>query len=325
MSESMHQPTHGGQLSPADIALLDLFQQADPLALQPLLAQCPIRELRAGETLIQAGSRDGRVYLVLSGRLRVHLHSDDRYPMAMVRAGESVGEIAIIDGQSAAAYVIAHEHARVLQIEEEVLWSIVRTSHTVAFNLLQILAQRLRYGNAVIHRIRELLREYEYEATIDPLTTLFNRRWLDSMLRRLIQRAESGDQPLAVLMIDLDRFKEYNDTYGHVAGDRALSVVSKVLRDHLRPEDTLSRYGGEELLALLPGTTREEALIVAERLRVAASEASIAQLSGRVLPAVTISVGIAQLRPGQGPESLIAAADEALYRAKRAGRNRISD
>lgn len=303
---------------------LGLFNGVDVSKLQHLLARCPVHTLAENAVLIAAGEPNHHLYLVLSGRLRVHLHMNDNLPVAILETSESVGEISLIDHQPTSAYVIADCEARVLAIDEELLWSLVRSSHEVAINLLQILAQRLRHGNSVIHRIQQLLREYEYDATIDPLTGLFNRRWLAHMLRRLVQRAASDRQRLAVAMIDIDHFKRYNDEYGHLAGDRALHAVARCLAEHLRPEDTITRYGGEELLAILPGSNLAGARQIGERLRDAVTKLRVQLTDGRELPPPSISVGVAELAPGQSPDALVAAADEALYRAKRAGRNRVS-
>lgn len=308
-----------------ELRALELFSAVDIAPLEPLLVHCPVRELQTEEALIRAGDVNSYLYLVLSGRLRVHLQSNDEHPVALVEAGESIGEISIIDQQPSSANVVADCPTRLLVLDEETLWTVVRSSHSVAVNLLQGLAQRLRYGNAVIQRIQELLREYEYDATIDPLTGLYNRRWLNNMLRRLMQRCASGNEALSVVMIDIDFFKQYNDTHGHIAGDRALHAVARCLMRNLRPEDTITRYGGEELLGILPGSDAADARMVAERLRIAVGETPIQLSTGEPLPSLTISLGIAQMQAGQSPEQLIGAADAALYRAKRAGRNRVSE
>lgn len=313
------------QATREELQALELFSAVDIEPLLPLLRGCPVRQLEGEETLVRAGETNNYLFLVLSGRLRVHLQSNDEHPVALVEAGESIGEISIIDQQPSSANVVADGPTRLLVLDEETLWTVVRHSHPVAVNLLQGLAQRLRYGNAVIQRIQELLREYEYDATIDPLTGLYNRRWLNNMLRRLMQRCSSGKEPLSVVMIDIDYFKQYNDTHGHIAGDRALHAVARCLMRNLRPEDTITRYGGEELLGILPGSDAADARMVAERLRVAVSDTPISLSTGEALPSLTISLGVAQMAEGQSAEALIGSADAALYRAKRAGRNRVSE
>jgi diguanylate cyclase (GGDEF)-like protein len=323
MQAEMGLQAQNAELGAGDIKSLALFAHVDPEEVLPLLAACPIRVLPPGARLIAAGDISHCVYLLIDGCLSVRLNPDDAQAVATIEAGESVGEIALIDGQPAAADVYADVPTRVLVIDEETLWALVKASHGVACNLLRTLVQRLRYGSTVINRIQDLLREYEYEATVDSLTNLFNRRWLDKMIRRQVNRANSGHQRFSVLMIDIDHFKNYNDTHGHLAGDRALVSVARCLQELLRPEDTLSRYGGEELVALLPGTGQNDAMQVAERLREAVSTTPASLHDEGDLPPVTVSIGVAELQHGQDPEALIESADAALYRAKRAGRNRV--
>ncbi len=308
----------------AGIARMDLFRGVPLEDVDEIIQRFELRVVEPGEVLIAAGEPNHCLYLLLSGRLRVHLKLTDANPVALIEPGESVGEISIIDQQATSAHVLADLRSRVLAVSEEALWMLVRSSHGVACNLLQLLAQRLRNGNLVIRRIQELLHEYEYDATVDALTGLFNRRWLGNMLRRYVQRATSNGDRLSLAMIDIDHFKRFNDDYGHLAGDRALHAVARCLVDHLRPEDTIARYGGEELLAILPSSGIDGALHAAERLRTAVHGLVVSTATGERLPTPTISVGVAEMVPGQSPDDLIAAADAALYRAKRAGRDRVS-
>ena len=165
---------------------------------------------------------------------------------------------------------------------------------------------------------RELLRL----ASVDPLTGVANRRALLDRLAAEAWRARRYKQPLCVLMLDLDRFKAINDTYGHGRGDLVLRQTTERLGACLRESDLLGRLGGEEFAVLLPQTGLSGAREVAERLREAVGSAPF-DLDGLSLP-VTVSVGVAEHRPGLEPaEGSLARADEAMYRAKREGRNRV--
>jgi len=166
-------------------------------------------------------------------------------------------------------------------------------------------------------------------ALLDGLTGIHNRRYFDEQLEKEISRNIREDRPLSVIMMDIDHFKEFNDHYGHGAGDQCLKKVAHALTDTLsRPGDTLCRYGGEEFVALLPGNDGGGAGVVAERLREAVEALSIAHEYSSVSDVVTLSLGIAFAEPAgehKGTaESLIKRADEALYAAKRAGRNRVA-
>jgi diguanylate cyclase (GGDEF)-like protein len=169
---------------------------------------------------------------------------------------------------------------------------------------------------------RELLKRISRMAETDPLTGVPNRRHLIEMGQRLMMRCYQDGRPYAMLLLDLDGFKQINDRHGHAAGDKALCSVSQALRRNLRPADHLGRYGGEEFAVILPDTDADEASHVAERLRaaVAGLEPDWAPGAGRV----TLSGGIAFATPGRSDFSqLMVRADQALYRAKNAGRNRI--
>ena len=127
------------------------------------------------------------------------------------------------------------------------------------------------------------------------------------------------------MMIDVDNFKQFNDMFGHIAGDRALSAVSRILRSQFRPRDLLVRYGGDEFVVLLPGTNQEQALAIGERVRIAVSGTTGDGSDSLIKIPVQISMGVAELGPQGNLDSLTRDADAALYRAKNAGRNVVSD
>jgi two-component system, cell cycle response regulator len=158
-------------------------------------------------------------------------------------------------------------------------------------------------------------------ALTDPLTGLYNQRYLNRHLRALMQSGQGWQ--LAVLMMDVDHFKLVNDHHGHASGDRALRLIADTLRTNTRVFDSLARYGGEEFVVVMPGTGPVEAEAAAERLRAAVEGIAFDTLSGIKLP-LTVSVGVAcTLGAATTPEILLQAADTALYDAKRNGRNRV--
>jgi diguanylate cyclase (GGDEF)-like protein len=169
-------------------------------------------------------------------------------------------------------------------------------------------------------RLRDALRD---QSIRDPLTGLFNRRYMEESLEREIARATRSATSVALLILDLDHFKNVNDTYGHAAGDHVLRELGYVLRFRSRSEDVVARHGGEEFLLMLPGMDKIDAVQRAEELRIAISEIQITD-GGIDLPPVTVSIGVATFPDhGHTADELLRAADRALYKAKNAGRDRV--
>lgn len=169
-----------------------------------------------------------------------------------------------------------------------------------------------------------LFSQVQQLATLDALTGVANRRHFFELARREVERAERYHHPLSLLMIDVDYFKQFNDTYGHIAGDRVLRTIAARLRDNLRQNDIIGRFGGEEFIVLLPETGNDQALQVAERLRGAIGGRPVATDAGEA--SISVSIGIASCGCDGQPlslEQLLKCADDALYVAKRRGRNQI--
>jgi diguanylate cyclase len=174
-----------------------------------------------------------------------------------------------------------------------------------------------------LDKIRDSLKVAEQRSNTDALTGLANRRSLDEFFRSALIAAMEKGEPLSILMIDIDHFKKFNDSYGHQVGDQVLRLVAKVLQDNVRDGDLAARYGGEELIAVLPGADLVACTTVAERVRGRISEARLTRrTTGEEISSVTVSIGVAQFRLAESGEATIERCDRALYQAKQAGRNR---
>ncbi|MBA3519400.1 MAG: PleD family two-component system response regulator [Rhizobiales bacterium] len=172
-------------------------------------------------------------------------------------------------------------------------------------------------------RLRDMVSSVVELAVTDPLTGLYNRRYLDAHLKSAVARATATDKPVCVLLFDIDHFKGINDGYGHDAGDDVLRDFSDRLRRGVRGIDLVARYGGEEFVLVMPETDAAFAGTVAERLRCDVEQVAFTTRSGFSLP-VTVSIGLAEWQGlGDTGDALIRRADQALYAAKRAGRNRV--
>lgn len=179
----------------------------------------------------------------------------------------------------------------------------------------------------VVGELQAAQEEQRRLSFLDGLTGVANRRFLDQQLDQEWRRAARERSPLAVVMVDIDQFKAFNDTYGHLAGDDCLGRVAAALSQALRrPADFLARYGGEEFAAVLPGTGLEGALVLAEQMRAQVEGLAIPHATSTVTTVVTVSLGVAATLPRNhdAPQAVLAAADTALYQAKQAGRNRVA-
>ncbi|HET9401457.1 MAG TPA: GGDEF domain-containing protein [Candidatus Acidoferrales bacterium] len=168
--------------------------------------------------------------------------------------------------------------------------------------------------------MREILR---MQSVRDPLTGLYNRRYMEESLERELRRAGRKKSSLGVMMLDVDHFKRFNDTFGHETGDAVLRILGNLFQSIFRGDDIVCRYGGEEFTIILPDASPESACQRAEQLREAARQA-VAQIHGQALDRVTLSIGVAAFpEDGSSGEALLRAADSALYRAKQEGRDRV--
>jgi diguanylate cyclase (GGDEF)-like protein/PAS domain S-box-containing protein len=178
-------------------------------------------------------------------------------------------------------------------------------------------------NNASVIDARSKLRELRRVAMTDPLTGLGNRKYLDGRLSALIAEYQNNASTAALLLMDVDHFKQVNDTYGHNTGDTVLRMVAQTMRYSLRATDTVGRWGGEEFIAILYGMQEKESLeAAAEKVRTLV-EFSRLDVTERGLT-VTVSIGGTLLVPGDTPQSLVQRADELMYRSKQAGRNRVT-
>jgi diguanylate cyclase len=182
----------------------------------------------------------------------------------------------------------------------------------------------LKAAGSEIDGLRRSLGEARVQAETDGLTGIANRKRFDQAIHQSIAQATKAGEALTLLMVDIDHFKRFNDTHGHLVGDQVLRLVARTLTDCVRGGDLPARYGGEEFAVILPRTALAAARPIAERIRTTlAARKIVRRNTGEGLGGITISIGAALYYPGETPAALIARADSALYSAKRQGRNRL--
>ncbi len=304
---------------------LQLFRDTLDEQIAPILANCAIVRLAKGQTVVD--TRRARLYIVLRGALMVAADTSTGMAdgtLSKVLPGESVGEQSVLDEATNLAAISALEETELLVIDADTVWRMIDSSNGVARNLLRLLSFRIRAANAQLRRRQKLGEFYRQLSMVDGLTNLYNRAWLGDLLPTMVATAHASAAPLSLIMIDLDHFKRFNDSHGHLAGDQALRTAADVLSAALRPTDFAVRYGGEEMMVILPDTNEKVALMVAQRLCERMQQSVVFADMRQPMPQITASFGVASLAPGQDQNALIAQADAALYRAKDGGRNRVS-
>jgi diguanylate cyclase len=188
----------------------------------------------------------------------------------------------------------------------------------------QALEERLSASKQEITALQENLDAVRNESLTDPLTSLSNRKYFDDTLAKAIADARARGEALSLMMTDVDHFKKFNDSYGHLTGDQVLRLVAISVKQNVKGQDIAARYGGEEFAVVLPNTVLRSAITVADHIRRAVMTKELMKRStGEHLGRVTISVGVAALQPHDSAQSLIERADSCLYAAKRSGRNRV--
>jgi len=231
--------------------------------------------------------------------------------------------LSIIDDQPPSAYVLAASACRLLAIPQDALWHLLASQQTAALNLLRILARRIRENNAVILSSLELRREHFRAVETDELTGLRTRAWADDVFPRQLDLCERIGQHASFLILDIDYFARLNDFYGEAAGNEVLRHVGRQVCRNLRGNDLSARFGGDEVVVLMPATESARARLMGERVRGAIASTPVLLPDGLAL-SLTVSGGVVAWHPGTSYEALCEAVWLALKKAKTGGRNQVA-
>ena len=246
--------------------------------------------------------------------------------------GEIEQVMAMIDAAAGSANTYSenlHDMSERLGISKDreavraIVESLVQTTKDMEASNKQ-LEERLHASKLEIIELQENLEAVRTESLTDPLTQLANRKFFDGTLEAAIADARANNEPLSLMLTDIDHFKNFNDAYGHLTGDQVLRLVATAVKNNVKGQDTAARYGGEEFAVILPNTVLRSAITVADHIRRAVMTKELMKRStGEHLGRVTISIGVAALRKSDSPQALIERTDSCLYAAKRHGRNRV--
>jgi len=299
---------------------LDDFDLFKGVAINMKLEDLPSISLKKDEHIITKDYLNSSLHLLIEGEAGIYIEKKE--PLKILYAGEVMGEISLVDQQPTTASIICHTECKVIIIDEVLIWKLVNGNHRFTVNLLQVVVNRFRGLAIQVESSLEKQKLLEYHINIDDLTGLFNRGWLNKQFSPLLERYKKNQQSFSYLMIDIDHFKNVNDTYGHQAGDLVLQNTANIMNTSTRATDYAIRYGGEEMAILLPNADAKNAIKFAERLRKKIADNVIEYEPGKTL-SITVSIGISSLKDNESVADLIKLADDALYYGKEHGRNQV--
>lgn len=294
-----------------------------------------LENYKAKDIIFNDGDRaDGKMYIITSGSVGVYknYNQSGEVCVATLAQGEFFGEMSLFLNKGRMATILAEEDLTVFVIDRTSIFEVLRTQPEIMFSFAQTLCFRLDSTNtsaadSVIKYEQDIAllncktSELEMAAYLDPLTNIYNRRYFMDNAKLMINVASKMNQSAFIVMFDLDHFKRLNDTYGHQAGDYVLTTFADMVNESVRSNDIFARYGGEEFILLITFAHQKDVLKLVERIRQTVNSKPIEFQGSKI--AVSTSAGITSVTAGDQLEEAISFADQALYRAKSLGRNRI--
>lgn len=291
-----------------------LFRNIDLDEILDLIETCERIHMPRGERLLEAGTDNYYLYLVLSGELNVYPGGPRLPKHAILETGDCVGEMSLIDGNPVSALVVTARDCELLAIPHDTLWSMVERAPGIARNLLDTMSGRVRRDNLAVVAGQTRSLEFELATKVDPVSGLHNRHWMTNAFPRAIARCERDGDPLCLVLIEIEDFRQFSERYGPVVTESALRAIATHFTESLRTHDLLARYREGSFAILLPHAATQQGMHIAERLSKGISSISVAIDHG-MTATVTASFGVAPLGLGDSLESLIATATAALHRA----------
>lgn len=308
---------------------VDILQDLGESELATVGRLLSVTNMSSGDVLFREGDPGLEMYIVESGRLEATVATEDggEFTVAHFTSGDFFGEMSIFEDAPRSATCRTREPSVLLAFSKPDFFTLVDENPSTAIKImdamLRVITGRLLTTNSLVSQMVQWGEDARLRVSIDPLTGMFNRRFLDGALPGLFSRSVSQARPLSVIMLDLDHFRQINEAHGHEAGDSVIAAVAPALTDvYGKEECVLARYGGDEFTFALPGFDSDSAYELASEAGRRVADMVLHPVDGLDLR-VTISQGIATVPQHAGTlAELIQRADEALYAAKEKGRNR---
>jgi diguanylate cyclase (GGDEF)-like protein len=286
--------------------------------------------LKKNGILFEEGNEGSDLFIVKSGTVSTSIKTSDdlQREVAKFTPGNFFGEMAIFENAPRSATCIALEDCTLYKMQKDDFLKVIEAHPSIAINImykmLNVTSQRLRNTGKFLSDMVRWGIDAAKRAVTDELTGVYNRRFLDNALKDFFKSAVSLGRPISIAMIDLDRFREINEQYGHETGNGLILEAASVFKSIFREKDAIARYGGDEFTVILPDTGLDEAFRITENVRTNISKIDLLNKLNGPMTNVTLSIGIASYPENTSDLKILKElADKALYKAKKEGRNRV--
>lgn len=309
---------------------VDLFSLLSKNELNIIFKSLHHVEFDGNETLFNEGDEGNELFIVMSGKIAsyVMLPNGARREIAEFEPGDFFGEMSIFENTHRSATCFTKERSSLLTLRERDLFELIlynpEISIKIMYRMLNITAERLLDRSEFLSDMVQWGEEARRRAITDELTGIYNRRFLDDSLSDYFENSRNNDQPLSLIMLDIDNFKQYSEIYNQKQVDKIILKVVSVFKKHFRENDIIARYGGDEFMVIMPDTDLHTAFNVAEKIRGEVAGMDPQDFLHKDNQSITISQGIASYpQCADNLETLRLKADKALYKAKSDGRNKV--